>query len=652
MAAVADSDRGVAVFNVFNGMNPLLIAQVDTPGSGERVACTGTFVAVADGAAGLAIVDISDPPAAHVIHQIHLPAPARAVVAAGGVAYVGLESGKLVVVDLASGALLSDVTTGDAVHDVAIAGDTLFVLLTNELQAYSSLPELELQGRATPSSFPAEGITGRKRIFVGGGIAYVTSFPGFDTFDVSNPRSMRHIGSPTTPGPNSFKQIVANGSGLGIAAVGINPRDDGTHDVFLYNIADPANTGALITQFATPGVTRAVSIFNGIAYAADGAFGLQVINYLAADVLGMPPAIALTTNFATGVAEEGKTVRVTANVSDDVQVRNVEFYIDGQKVATDGNFPFEHRFTAPLRRDQPSFTLRARASDTGGNATFTDEIVITLTQDATPPRVVRVLPPDRAVRSQETVDGLAAYFSEPIDSATLTTASFRLFTAGPDGMVGTADDVPVGGGSVSTRPSINAALLTFGNPLPAASYRAVLSASVADLAGNPLAGDLTWSFRIYNRNGLDSDHDGVPDDLEAVLGLDPHNPDTDGDGVGDGDEDFDGDGLLNKGEVVVGLDPTNTDTDGNGIGDGNEDADFDFVSNADETRRGSNPLLIDSDGDGFADVDEFAVRSNPTDASSHPPRRAQSAPVTYLNAVLGDGTQRFVASQVVSYENE
>ena len=29
---------------------------------------------------------------------------------------------------------------------------------------------------------------------------------------------------------------------------------------------------------------------------------------------------------------------------DDVQVRNVEFYIDGERVATDGNFPFDTVF--------------------------------------------------------------------------------------------------------------------------------------------------------------------------------------------------------------------------------------------------------------------------------------------------------------------
>lgn len=46
----------------------------------------------------------------------------------------------------------------------------------------------------------------------------------------------------------------------------------------------------------------------------------------------------------------------------------------------------------------------------------------------------------------------------------------------------------------------------------------------------------------------DSDHDGVNDADERAAGLDPHNPDTNGDGILDGDEDSDGDGIPNKNE--------------------------------------------------------------------------------------------------------
>jgi len=57
----------------------------------------------------------------------------------------------------------------------------------------------------------------------------------------------------------------------------------------------------------------------------------------------------------------------------------------------------------------------------------------------------------------------------------------------------------------------------------------------------------------------DLDADNYPDALEWDLGLDPNNPDTDGDGVADGDE-----------ITLYGTEPTLADTDGDGILDGEE----------------------------------------------------------------------------------
>ena len=60
-------------------------------------------------------------------------------------------------------------------------------------------------------------------------------------------------------------------------------------------------------------------------------------------------------------------------------------------------------------------------------------------------------------------------------------------------------------------------------------------------------------------SATDQDADNAPDELEPGLGLDPTNPDTDGDGVADGDE-----------PNLYGTDPLNADTDGDGVNDGEE----------------------------------------------------------------------------------
>src|SRR5262249_41431311 len=227
-------------------------------------------------------------------------------------------------------------------------------------------------------------------------------------------------------------------------------------------------------------------------------------------------------------------------VTDDVQVRNVEFYVDGVKVATDGNFPFEHHFVTPLRSAQSSsFRLRARASDTGGNATWSDEFVIDLVPDATPPRIRKVQPLAAAIVGS--VDTGLAYFTEPINQSTLNNTSFKLFTAGADGAFGTADDVVVTGGTLSYRETINAAVLTFASNLAPGNYQAVVGPPIADLAGNAIAAPYHWSFRVFDKK--DSDQDGVPDEIEILLGLNPFNSDSRGDGIRDGDRDFDNDGL-------------------------------------------------------------------------------------------------------------
>jgi len=158
----------------------------------------------------------------------------------------------------------------------------------------------------------------------------------------------------------------------------------------------------------------------------------------------------------------------------------------------------------------------------------------------------------------------------------------------------------------------------------------------------------------------DKDGDGLLNKEEKALGTDPKNPDTDGDGLSDGDElniyhtdplkaDSDGDQLTDGDEVNnTKTDPNNPDTDGDKLNDfeelntyhtdplivdtdadglsdydeimtyktdpNNTDTDGDKLSDGDEVlKTNSSPLLVDTDEGGIDDYDEVMRGTNPND---------------------------------------
>jgi hypothetical protein len=155
----------------------------------------------------------------------------------------------------------------------------------------------------------------------------------------------------------------------------------------------------------------------------------------------------------------------------------------------------------------------------------------------------------------------------------------------------------------------------------------------------------------------DPDEDFSTNRDEFIRGTNPRNPDTDGDGLIDGDEnntgiwssefatgtdplkpDSDGDGFHDGAETNTGIfisynytshtgntgtSPNIPDTDGDGLPDGVEDNSGSFTS---PTRTGTNPNVVDSDGDGMSDGYEVANQFDPTDDGSTDP----------VNGPLGD----------------
>jgi len=138
-------------------------------------------------------------------------------------------------------------------------------------------------------------------------------------------------------------------------------------------------------------------------------------------------------------------------------------------------------------------------------------------------------------------------------------------------------------------------------------------------------------FYLGSGDEDDDDNDGLTNAEERRYGTDPRNPDTDGDGLKDGEEvkryrtnplrtDTDGDGLSDGEEVFkYKTNPLKVDTDGDGLTDGDEvlkyhtdplkvDTDGDGLSDGDEVLKyHTDPLKVDTDGDGLSDYDEVVT---------------------------------------------
>ena len=104
---------------------------------------------------------------------------------------------------------------------------------------------------------------------------------------------------------------------------------------------------------------------------------------------------------------------------------------------------------------------------------------------------------------------------------------------------------------------------------------------------------------------LDDDNDGMSDEDEAIIGTDPTNPDTDGDGFCDGNGTGDGD--CYAGPDSAPLDPLQpVNTDGDAYPDNDPDGEGGLTADDDD------------DNDGFLDTRELECESDPLNATDIP----------------------------------
>ncbi|KEF32239.1 hypothetical protein D777_00873 [Marinobacter nitratireducens] len=131
---------------------------------------------------------------------------------------------------------------------------------------------------------------------------------------------------------------------------------------------------------------------------------------------------------------------------------------------------------------------------------------------------------------------------------------------------------------------------------------------------------------------LDTDQDGLYDNWEVIMGLNPSNS-------GDATSDPDNDLLTAIEEFRIGTRENNIDTDGDGIPDGAEFAySLDPLNAAD--------AAMDQDGDGFSNLEEFIAGTNMDDSADSPVTETDS---TATELVAGFTGQYFSGTEFDSY---
>jgi hypothetical protein len=486
---VATGSNGLAIVDGTQFNNPILLGQLRLTGNATDVGVDANLqiAAVATGAA-LQVVDVSDGMMPKLLRSVAVPA--TRVVVADGLAYA-TSGTTLKVVDLVSGDVLQGLTLpgSGTVTGLAREGTTLYDYVSGS--GTFSVVDISTEGEAAARGQLNVSIASFDvGVFVGNGVAWLAG-SGLRTINVSDPTHPTLIhGADVT---FTARRIALNGSGLGVLA------PDGNNFIEIYDTSNPNSTANRLLQIPISGGAQDVAISRGIAYVADGN-RLEVVNYLPFDNRGQPPTATISTSVADvgpntpGIQVfEGTTIPVRADVSDDVQVRDVQLLLNGQVVQDSVSFPFDFFVPAPaITANSNTFTLQLRATDTGGNSSLSNTLVIGLVRDTFPPTVLSIDPAGGSSLA-EGEQTFRIRFSKPLAANTVTSDNVQLRDSTGKVLVPS---------NFQLRDNDQIVQFTVSSLLVGSYSLTVNGAAVTDRAGNPLGANVVRSYTVAPRATL------------------------------------------------------------------------------------------------------------------------------------------------------
>lgn len=355
LAYVADGDAGLSIIDVSNKSAPFAIGSIDTPGIAETVVVVDSLAYVADGLAGLRIIDVSNAAAPSTVGVVDTPGTARTVGVSETTAVVGDDtpSTGLRIIDVAqpqAPVIVGNLALPGVVKNLVVRGGFAYVANTNS--------GLRIVSFANPSA-PQIVATTSNAIFRD--VALAGNF-AFGSLLTNSGAPVVAINQPTSPVFRGVMTLadVSNGSALAVAA----------DQQYVY-----------LTK-ATSGV-----VDNGSSGTTSLIIGRYQPRY---DRAGIAPSTSVVTPQQGQIVTEGKTITLSADASDDVEVERVQFIVDNVVIANDRIYPYEASYFVPVSTTT-THTVKTIATDLNGAAT--ESVPITFTTTPNQPPVVSLLSP-------------------------------------------------------------------------------------------------------------------------------------------------------------------------------------------------------------------------------------------------------------------
>ncbi len=299
---------GLLIYNIANPQSVSLVGFYNAPETVEYVTVAGNIAYLSEYYYGLEVLDITNPQ--NPILLSSYPCHPYSVTVNGGIAYVPDNTMGLLVLDVSNPQSLSRLgsySTPNWASHVAVSGDYAYV--ANRLFGLQVIDVSNPQNPTLLGTYDPPDYTCVVSVTVVGGVSYLANnWSGFKIVDVTNPQNPFQIGSYSTPGdPGLVNYLaiqnsiayVAHDYGLFIIDVS-NPQSPSQlgfsntlgsvlyvtvtgnlayvagPELGIFDVTDPQNPILLGSYYTSD--ARSVAVMDSLAYMADGASGLRIID--------------------------------------------------------------------------------------------------------------------------------------------------------------------------------------------------------------------------------------------------------------------------------------------------------------------------------------------------------------------------------------